>query len=172
MNFLRLSALALLCLFFTACSDDDEDTEISTDAFLGTWSLTELEYKGSSSTSTPLGPVTTNYTGEGFDMDLTVEFSADPNTFTSEGDYGLKLNIETMGGSSTVEYPNLNLLGNGSWKRDNNKVTITQEGSVAEEATILELTDSTLTMSFDVSRLIPLGVNVDIDGTFSFTKQD
>ena len=172
MNFLRLSAIALLCLFFTACSDDDEDTNISGDAFLGIWSLTELEYKGSSSTSTPSGPVTTNYTGEGFDMDLTVEFSENPNTFTSEGDYGIKLNVETMGESSTAELANLNLLGNGSWKRDNNKVTFTQEGSVAEEATILELSDSTLTMSFDVSGLIPLGVNVDVDGTFSFTKQD
>ena len=172
MNFFRLSAIALLCLFLASCSDDDE-ADSPPDALEGTWSLTELTYKGSNSIPGPAGIITTNYNGEGFDMDLTVEFSANPNTFTSRGNYGIALNVESLGGSSTIELPSQSFFGSGNWTRDNDKLTITMEGEVEQQATILELNESTLRIAFDVSDMVvSLGAIDELDGTFVFTRQD
>lgn len=172
MNFLRLPAIILLCLFLTCCSEDDEP-DSSADALLGTWSLTGLEYSGSSSTPGPSGVLTTNFTGEGYDMDLTVEFSANPNTFTTAGDYGIRLEVEILGQSNTLELPNQSFFNGGSWSREDDKLTLTLQDNVEQEATILELNESTMRMSVDVSGMVvSVGTIDEMEGTFIFTKQN
>ena len=168
MNFLKLSIAASLFLFLTACSDDD-DTDNQENALLGTWELAKLNYEGSTTTPGPLGVVTTNFSGEGFDMDLTIEFSV--GTYTTQGDYGVRLEIETLGVTTTTELANLGFFDDGTWTRGGDKLFFTPSGGTEQEATILELNDSTLSMAVDVSDLVvSLGTIDDLRGTMVLTK--
>ena len=170
MNFLKLSIAALLFLFLAACSDDDTDN--SSNSLLGTWKLTELTFEGSTSVPGPTGVLTTNFSGEGFDMDLTMGFLAD--TYTTEGDFGVNLEIEVAGVTDTSELTNLSPFGDGTWTRENDKLLFTPSGGTEQEATILELNASTLKMEADISDLIVSlgGIIGDLQATLVLTKQD
>ena len=171
MNFLKLGAISFLFLFVAACSDD-ESADNQADALLGAWRLTELTYEGSTTVPGPVGVLTTNFSGEGFDMDLIMEF-ASPDTYTTQGDYGVRLEMETAGVSNTIELTNAGFFDDGTWALENDKLVFTPSGGTEQEATILELNASTLRLTVDVSDLVvSLGTIEELDGTLVLTRQD
>ena len=171
MSFSKLYVAVLLLLFVLSCSDD-EGTDSSAGVLLGTWKLTELDCEGTGTIPGPTGLLSSNFSGEGFDMDLRVEFSADPNTYTTEGDHGIRLEVEVLGQPNTLELKNQNFFGEGTWTRDNDKLVLTSSGDVEQEATILELNGSTMRISADISDLaISLGTINEMEANFVFTKE-
>jgi hypothetical protein len=153
---MKISKLLFLAIavFFLSCGDDDKDPVPTGDGLAGSWTATAVDYSGTSTTKymgETLGDAT--FTGTGKDMDLTLTFNENPNTYVSKGSYTIALKT-TMAGMTTNEDRKIEeFMLPGTWAQDGKKLTITSTANgqtQTQEATIVEQTATTLKIQWDV----------------------
>jgi hypothetical protein len=167
-KFLLLS----LAVIFLACSEDD-DPKPTSEAMVGNWAITALEYKGTTTTTAQGATIKADFTGTGKDMDLITHFKANPNTVTSEGSYTIVLKTTYMGQSMTEEVPMEEVVTDGTWKLNGSTLTVTNDFG-AQDATIVEQTSTTLKLKINVSDSeTDQGITVatKVEAVYTFTKQ-
>lgn len=151
MKLLKLPLFLLMLTFLAACGEKDEENQTPSNALAGTWKLTTLEYEGKSTTSVYTTSYDMNFTGEGYDMDFIVKFN-DDNSYTSAGDYSIKLTSELAGQSFEYDWTNQNFFGEGNYKKENDKLYTTANGSEVQESQIIMLNETTLTIANGFTR--------------------
>ncbi len=161
-----------LAVIFFSCGDDDDDPQ-PTDGLAGTWAVTGIDYEGTTATEAGGTGIIADFTGKGKNMDLTITFKENPDTFTSQGDYTIAMTIEADGQSVTQDYPFEGFLTDGTWALDGETITVTGP-SGPQLATITEQTSTTLKMEWDyVHDMSQQGVTVlmNIHGTYTFKRK-
>lgn len=164
--------LLSLAVIFLSCSDDD-DPQPTSQGMVGTWAITAVDYKGTSTTTAQGTSIKADYTGTGKDMNVTTTFSENPNTVVSEGSYIIVLKTTMMGQTSTDEYPFDEVVTDGTWALTGNTLTITGADG-PQQATILEQTSTALKMRMDVKESVTsqgITVSTDIQITYTFRKK-
>ncbi|MGB1205079.1 MAG: hypothetical protein ACPG5B_05500 [Chitinophagales bacterium] len=178
----QLFFVAVLCSFLFACEDDtptpddntNDTTTITSHELVGAWDLASIEYEGTITSEAPGFPASvTSFTGTGTDMSLMLDFSEDPNDYTSSGNYSVEVAVESFGQIITETWVNESFIGDGTWAEADNILTVTNSGG-EQTATIEELTDTQLIVAFgysDVTVLAGVTTTQDVQGTYTFTKQ-
>jgi Lipocalin-like domain len=162
----KILAFCLL-LLSVACNKDDDANNSGND-LSGTWKLTAISSEGTTSTTGPGTAISGTFKTTGKDYKAQVTFKND-GTFVSSGTYTAVATTTIGGQTFTQEQPIQDFLGNGTWKRAGNKLTVTVNG-VTTEATIAEETDKKLRIAgtFDRSTTAS-GLTVVQKGTISQT---
>ena len=139
--------LVLLVLSFVlfSCSSDDASSGSETSGdIVGKWRMTSVSYSGQTVTEASGLEITSNFTGTGFDIDSTLEFTETPDEFVSEGEYSIELTYDINGSNVTTEtQENLPTDQTGEWTKSGNTLTFIISGE-SDDVTIEELTGSTL----------------------------
>ncbi len=147
----------------------------SSDDLVGTWAVTGIDYEGDSETVNQGTAITSTFVGEGFDMDLVIEFTQNPNEFKTSGDYSIKLTTTSQGQTYETDVTNNGFINDGEWTKSGNEITVTSTLNQEEQtATILELTETTLRIAWEFSEVTQLqdgSVTVNTMGEYTFTKQ-
>lgn len=141
------SALVLVLVFalsIAGCKKDNNDNQTNGD-LLGVWTCTTLNYDGTSVSESGGISFTTDFVGEGYDIDFTLTVSENPNIIAAEGNYSIKL-TSSVGGVTinTQNIEGLEFANTGEWTRDGNTITILNELEELSDATIVKLTDTEL----------------------------
>ena len=177
--------LTVLCIavLVSSCSSDDDGTTGDTSADLvGTWIMQSFEYEGETSTSFEGTEIDADFDGTAINIDTVLEFTESPNEFVSSGSYDIELTSTIMGETQSFTESIDNFSSEGTWERDGN--TLITDGAFVEldgstdilgdmgmnmsEATILELTDTTLRLGQEDSQEVTQdGITV----SFSFTSE-
>jgi len=167
-----LTVLFVAVLFINCSSDDSNDNDDNTTTtgdvsaeLIGTWIMQSFEYQGETSTDIQGIPLEVDFDGEAFNIDASLVFTDSPNEFTSSGSYDIELSSTIAGETQTQTESIEDFESQGTWSRDDN--TLTFDGSLIDagtgavvvggmdfdmsEATILELTDTTLRLGQDMS---------------------
>jgi hypothetical protein len=171
---MKITKLLLLSLavIFLSCSED-EDPIPTSEGMVGDWAITELDYKGTTTTTAQGVSIKADFTGTGKDMDLITTFNSNPNTVTSEGSYTIVLKTTSMGQSTTDEYEMDETVTDGTWTLNGKTLTVTSDFG-PQTATILEQTSTTLKLKAEVSEnQSDQGITVSskIEAIYTFTKQ-
>jgi hypothetical protein len=148
---MKITKLFLLSLavIFLSCSEDEAPMPTK-EAMVGEWSLTALEYKGSTTTTAQGTSIKADFTGTGKNMDLITVFGANPNTVTSEGTYTIVLKTTYMGQTETEEYESDETVTDGTWSLNGRTLTITNDFGT-EDATVIEQSSTTLKLKAEFS---------------------
>ncbi|MCU0418515.1 MAG: lipocalin family protein [Cyclobacteriaceae bacterium] len=170
MKIVKLFLLGLIVVF-AACREDEEPQPTAA-GLLGRWSMTALEYEGSSTTRVSGIDVASNFTGVGKALDLIVTFRENPNTVSSEGSYVIALTTTTAGQSFTQDFTFDNFVGDGSWSLNNRVLTVT--GTLgSQDATIVSQTSTTLVIAVETEQTQNAGgnsVRTRVEAVYTLTK--
>ncbi|WP_033962077.1 lipocalin family protein [Psychroserpens jangbogonensis] len=152
-NFLFIA----LTLVLTACSSDDNDNSNDpgdvNGELIGIWDAVDVLYSGDTVIEVAGQTIVTDFVGESYDVDFTLEFSENPNEFVSEGQYSVELTSTTLGQEQVFDVPNLEFVGDGTWTRDGSQLTTVSNGDEGT-MTILELTNTTLRLRYQTVEVI------------------
>jgi len=149
MKITKLLLLSIAVILFS-CSKD-EDPKPTGEGLLGTWTLTGLNYYGTTTTRASGMTVEADFTGKGKDMDCTTTFEASPNTVTSQGSYIIELTTTVSGQPSTTDdYEFDEVLTDGTWELDGNTLSVTNSAG-KQEATITKQTTTELEIAIDLN---------------------
>ena len=166
----KLLFLSLAVIFFS-CSEDDEPLPTS-QGMVGTWTMTAVDYRGTSTTTVMGVTAKADFTGTGKDISVMSTFNENPNTVATEGSYIIVLTTTSMGQTHTDEVAFEDVITDGTWTLDGRTLTIT--GPIGpQKATIVEQTSTALKMSMDVkqNQTTQTGsITADIKITFTFKK--
>jgi Lipocalin-like domain len=163
--------LFLGLLVFVSCSED-EDPMPTAAGLIGSWSVTDLEYEGTTTTTVTGISLTADFTGVGKDFDLTVTFSENPNMVVSEGSYTVTLTTTFAGQSETEDIELDSFISDGTWSLNNKILSVTTSG-VTQEATIVSQTDTTLVVKVEVEEIDEadgVRVQTNVQGVYTLTK--
>lgn len=171
---MKITKLFLLgaALILFSCSKDS-DPNPAGEGLVGTWAITAIDYKGTTTTTAQGVSFKADFTGTGKDLNLITTFTANPNTVTNEGSYSLLVTTTMMGQTMTEEYLLEEVVMDGTWTLDGSKLTITTDDG-PQEATITEQTSTTLTLNVKVTESITeqgITETTDVDGIYTFQKQ-
>ena len=151
MKITRLFLFSLVVSLFS-CSEKD-DPKPAGDGLPGAWSMTGLEYSGTSTaTFDGGGSIAATFTGVAKNIAHTVTFTENPNEVISEGSYTIVLTTNTEGIVTTNEVPITEIFMDGTWSRDGDILTITN-GSIIQEGTILKQTRTELEVESDLEEI-------------------
>jgi hypothetical protein len=172
MKIAKLFLLGLAVILFSCGKDDDPAP--TADGLIGAWSITALEYGGSTITTVSGITITSDFTGVGKDMNMTVTFNQNPNTVTSQGSYTIALTTVTLGQSLTEDVMFNGFFGDGTWVLKDKTLTVTSAG-VAQEATIISQTSTKLVIAIDTEQTQDLGgagsIVTKVKGSYTLTKK-
>jgi hypothetical protein len=166
----RILLLSLTVLF--SCSEDD-DPQPTSQGMVGAWTMTAVDYKGTSTTTTQGTSMKADYTGTGKDINVTTTFSENPNTVHTEGSYIIVVKTTMQGQTTTDEYPFDEVVTDGTWALNGRTLTITGPDG-PQEATVLNQTSTALKMRMDLKESATsqdITVSTDIQITYTFTKK-
>ena len=173
MRITTLPFLALALCFMFACSKKEDEPKPNNE-LKGSWKATDISYTGTSTTSVSGFTASSNFTGTGYDLNLTIKFDENPNIYTTSGNYSIKLATNINGQTMNKNYTNQSFLDGGSWSKQGNELSITSKTTGAlQKATILELTSTTLKMGYNTSQTTEQNgatVSVTIAGTYTFKR--
>lgn len=103
---------------------------------------------------------TTDFTGEGYNVDFTFTVSENPNVATSNGSYSIKLTSTVNGQTFTQNIEGIDFVFTGEWSKDGSTMTMKQGGE-SSDATIVKLTDTELELNIvDVQTIESNGIKV------------
>ena len=153
MKSIKALLLSLLVLVLVGCSKDSVTETQQVDQnpeFTGTWKLHSYNYYGSR-TDIYLEDVTnTQFTGVGFEIDMNISFSENPNEFSSIGTYFVDHIVTTEAGDEYIYLGYFDVNDTGTWNRINNSISMTID-SETSQGDITELTSSSLELVIDSS---------------------
>src|SRR5690606_625917 len=164
-----LFLLGVAVILFS-CSDDDPVP--TSEGMLGTWVVTDINYKGSTTTSGFGMNIKSDFTGTGKDMDFTTTFSEDPNTVISEGSYTIVLKTTVLGQTETEEVPFDEIITDGTWSLEGKTLTVVS-GGITQQATITKQSNSSLQMRIDINQTeseMDITVTTKIQAVYTFEK--
>ncbi|MFC4633753.1 lipocalin family protein [Dokdonia ponticola] len=187
-----MSKLVKLCMVlfvvtsFVSCSTDDDGGSDTSASLVGTWSVTSLDYEGTTSFDFLGETINTSFEGVGQNLDLDFTFTENPNEYTAEGSYDIVLDFTVNGMSETETTSVDNLQQVGTWERNGNILSI--DGEIIDidldipvgdttgmsELTILELTETTLRLGQDVTEEVTeegITVSITINSEIVFSRQ-
>ncbi len=167
MKYLKL-LIILSVPFLFSCEDD----EAANPSIVGEWALSSLEYSTYSKT-TAYG-ITLELEGEGlgYDMDTQINFTTDPNEFTTSGEYSVELTYGFQGQTATEKIEDIPFVAEGTWEVKDNVVTMTVDGET-EEMTVTSLTESEIILHYVATKVISRPgevVEASVDAIFTFTR--
>lgn len=171
-NLTKVFLLLVLGLTIVSCSKKDDTTDPTNGEIVGVWNCTALDYTGTTVTEYMGQSITTDFTGEGYDIDFTFTITESPNLATSNGSYSLELTTTTMGQSVTQNMENIDFTFTGEWSKDGNTMTVSQYGE-SDDATIVKLTDTELVINIlSVETIESSGATAisTVNTTVSFTR--
>lgn len=160
----KITLLSFALVFFASCEDDDSSNDTSAD-LVGTWSMTSLDYDGTSSTTFQGTTTSIDFIGEGTNIDYTLTFDENPNNFDASGSYDIELTTDFMGQTTTQTESVEDANSTGTWSRDGNTLSfdgvLVSLGDMApmtgdtenNDITISELTATTLVLTQDVMQV-------------------
>jgi len=171
---MKIAKLVFLSLAVVLFSCGQEDDPKPLDGLIGAWSVTALNYEGSTTSNIMGTSIISTFTGVAKNMDMTVTFKQNPNTVISEGSYTIALTTTTLGQSITEDYTFTDFISDGTWTLNDKKITVTNSG-VAQEATIVSQTSTTLVLAVETVQsqdLAGMGSIVSsIEGVYTLTKK-
>ena len=148
--------ITLLILIAGCKKENDNDPTINA-SVVGEWTCTAIDYTGTTVTEMSGQSLTTDFVGEGYDVDFTLTFTESPNNVTSDGSYSIKLTTTFYGQSTEQDIEGQSFSYTGTWSMSGSELSITQGGETSV-ATIQELTDSKLSIYIkDVQTLTNMG---------------
>ncbi len=171
LSFEKVLFVLVVMLFIGGCAKEDDTTEIS-GSVVGVWNCTALNYSGTTVTELMGQSITSNFTGEGQNIDFTLTFSENPNTATSSGTYDIFLTTTTLGQTQTQTIPDIEFEYTGTWSQNGNDLTIVKDG-VPATATIVAMTETTLEVNItdvETSSINEATVTTTINSTIRFVK--
>jgi hypothetical protein len=141
---MKTAKLLLLCLtvLFFSCSDN-EDPQPTSKGMVGSWAISAIDYKGTTTVTEAGKSEKIDYAGTGKDMNLTATFTENPNNVTTVGSYKIVLKITQNGQTKTEEFELDEAFSNGTWSLSGNALTITSPDG-PETVTIAEQNATTL----------------------------
>lgn len=163
--------LLSLAVIFLSCSEDEERLPTS-QGMVGTWSMTSVDYTGTSTTTMQGASLTADYTGTGKEMNVVSTFAENPNTVLTEGSYIIVVKTTMMGQTTTEEVPFDEVVSDGTWTLSGRTLTVSGPNG-PEEATILEQTSTSLKMRMDVTESFTsqdITVSTELQITYTFKK--
>ncbi len=173
MKLFKFIFLAIFISTFVACNSDDNATTPE-NSIVGEWTVTEIFYEGNTTTSVQgQQPVSGTFTGTGFDMDLKIDFAADPNDYTTSGNYSINLETIFAGQTFPSTWVNNEFQGSGSWTKDGSIMVFTSEAGEVSEAEIMEETSTLLMFKQNYNNVdVQNGATIthNIEATFTFEK--
>lgn len=172
-SYLSISLIIFAMLFIiTGCKKEDDNQPNIDGNIAGVWNCTAIDYTGSTVTEMSGQSLTTDFVGEGYDIDFTLTFTENPNNVTSDGSYSTKLTTTFMGQSTEQFIEGQSFTYTGTWTMNGSELSITQGGETSV-ATIEELTDSKLVIYIkDVQTMTNMGATATTttEMNVSFTK--
>ena len=169
-NALLLCALSMFA--FASCSGDDDGP--AGVGLVGTWKVTTIDYAGTSTTNSGGTTFTSDFTGTGYDMDLTISFEENPNEYTTSGDYSIEVQSTLNGQTFTYNWTNQGFVGAGDWERSGDVITVTTDTGETTTLTVVSETSTELVLAYDEMRTdTQQGVTAvyDVQGTYTFERQ-
>lgn len=160
----KLSILfVVIALTLNSCSsnDDSSDTNVS---IVGTWEMTSFDGSGTGTTTIQMLPVTFNINANSFNENYQLTFTENPNELTSQGTFGLSIEISALGQSMTETIDDAESLlpisdtATSEWSLTGNQLTLMANGETVS-LTVMELTETNLTL------LVAIDEQVDANGT-------
>jgi hypothetical protein len=138
--------LSLFILFTFACGD--EETTISDSQIVGTWQAVSGVQQGRTETNSAAGNIAVEFTSTlDNPEDYFVEFSADPNRVTPIGSPSITVEYTIDGMQTTTGAPITQPLQSGEYTISGNTITFGPAGGPTQDATIVTLTETDLTLS-------------------------
>jgi hypothetical protein len=170
MKITKLFLLSVAVILFS-CSEDEEPLPTN-EGMVGTWSLTGINYKGSTTSSGSGVNLKVDFTGTGKEMDYTTTFSEDPNYIASEGSYVIELKSTMMGQTTTDDYPLDEVFIDGTWAL-NGRTLAVSSGGLTQEGTITKQTSTTLEIRTNVTESFSdsgITVTTKVQAVYTFQK--
>ncbi|GAB5563032.1 MAG: hypothetical protein Wins2KO_00950 [Winogradskyella sp.] len=164
----KLFILFLLSFSLLACSSDDNGSNNTSGNILGTWNGVSVDLSGSTNVDFQGQNFDVNFVGESYDEDFSILVTENPNVISSTGTYSLELTATILGLPMSENVEDLFLLEDSEWSRNGNELTLTAQGQ-SQTATIIELTDNSMTISLEVVQEI-MGNMVTADAIAVFEK--
>jgi hypothetical protein len=173
MKITKLLFISIAVILFS-CSEDDDPIPTS-EGMVGSWTVTSIDYKGTTTTTVAGITSRADFAGTGKDMDLTTSFTASPNKVTSSGTYTIVLKTTAGGTTSTDEFLFDEIVTDGTWSLSGKTMTVTMDGGAGtQEATIMSQTDTTLVMKVDIDEVDSGGgftMTTKVSGVYTFIKK-
>jgi hypothetical protein len=174
MKYIHFALVSLLFAALFSCSKNGDSAKPSK-TLVGKWKMTSFTYTGTSTVVIDGQSASSPFSGTGKDIDASISFAQD-NTYTSEGSYTIALTMGVGGQQIKEDMPIQGFMGSGTWKKDGNKVMITDDATGNNETcTILQLDDKTLKMQWG-GTLSPANsyntpVTLTVNGTYVFERE-
>lgn len=174
MNFTKFFILFIGLSVLASCSDDDTNNSNNV-SVVGNWLVTGIDYGGTSSIEVPGEDIITSvFTGTGTDMDLEITFDDNPNNYSTSGDYSVLLDVNTQGITQQQTWTNQGFIGDGTWDRSGNTLTITDSSGQENVTTIQTLNETTLVIEWAFINTFTQNGAIfvqDVQGTYTFERQ-
>ena len=178
MKTVKFSLMALLFIFFVSCSKDEDKPDVNDSEVLGTWTLQDLSYDGTTAVTYGETNMLIESSAVTTASDLVVDFKEN-GTYTAQGGYTVLLTTEGM----EFEVPLDMESSTGSWdivgdkmKFSDGFVTLSTGQALSSEpneVVIKEISASKMVLSFTTEEVIEQGgfENViNVEGEYVFTK--
>ncbi|GAA3582460.1 lipocalin family protein [Snuella lapsa] len=139
-----LFKLVLVCvsvLFLSSCSNEGNNDN-NVEDLLGTWNLTALTYDGETVSSFSGTSITTDFSGEGQNIDATIVFGDNPNAVNSQGAYDIAITYSVAGQESSQMISISEYQSEGTWSLKGNILTLVGELLSFSSPSDLDLVDS------------------------------
>lgn len=160
-KFMLTAMLAATCMFTSCSSDDDGGNDSGIDesaALTGTWAPTDIYYEGESTVEAGGQSFTTAYTGQSVSFDDFIVLINEDQTYESSGSYTLELGVSAMGEEITQEITMSDFLGTGTWERNGDEFSTTDNESGSTGVSTIEvLNDTTLKLTMDNYTMLDSG---------------
>jgi len=182
----KLCMLVFVMTSLIGCSTDDDNTNSTSSSLIGTWSMIEFDYEGSTSFSAQGQSSSSSFVGTGQNFDYNITFTENPNEYTASGSYDVVLDF-TSNGTQQTETTSINdVQTEGTWERNGDILAIdgdfvevnsdipTVGGTTMGEVTILELTETTLRLGQEVVQDTSengISVSIDLTAEIVFVRQ-
>lgn len=175
MKYLHFTLVVLLFVSLLSCSKNDDSPKPG-GQLVGTWKMTSFTYTGATTTIFDGESITTPFSGTGKEMNVHISFAANPNTFTSTGDYTVELTMDAGGQQIKQDFPIQGFMGSGSWSREGNKLSVTDEATgKLQLSTIVQLDDKTLKVQWggalDATNPYDMQETMVVNGTYVFARE-
>ena len=159
---MKTCKILLLFLFIAltfSCSDDDGPGEPTIeDTIVGNWQASDFDIGGEATGNIGGINVTVDLVGEVYDNTYAVNFSENPNTVTSTGDFDVEFSAQFLGQTYTEEAQDVQFIGTGTWEIEGNKLIITTS-TETREFDIQTINATTLRVLGEIIEVI------DVEGT-------
>ncbi|TAM93311.1 MAG: hypothetical protein EPN39_20395 [Chitinophagaceae bacterium] len=168
-----LFAVISCCAF--SCTKNDNNVKPD-NQLTGKWKMTEIKYTGTSTVNYDGESFITQFSGSGKDMNLHISFSANPNTYNSNGDYTITLTMSVLGQEIQQDFTINGFMGSGTWTKDGTTLVVTdKETGKSQPATIMQLDDKTIKIlwggDLTPSNAYNMPVKVVVNGTYVFERE-